>query len=160
MINSDYADLTLKVDDRQIRVPKAFLRVRSKEFNKQIAMLETDELTIKGSTYNAVYATIHWLFNLTLPDEGSDDLLDIWAFADTYIVNELKEECEERMIRSIEDGTVLDLIPKADNVKCSRVKDECVKFIVAHPCILNKRKEMDGLSKDLILDILELVKLD
>lgn len=157
----DYADFRLKVGDKQVHVSKAFLQVRSEEFKRQIAgKLETKELHIEGSTYNAVYATIYWLFNLTLPgDCSNDDLLDIWAFADKYKLNELKEACEERMIKSIEDKTVLHLIPKADNVKCSRVKDECLKFIAPRPHILKDRDGMQGLSKDLILNILQEAKL-
>lgn len=161
LIDSDYTDLSLKVGDKDIRVSKAFLQVRSQEFNRQIALQETNELPLEGTTYKAVYATIHWLFNLTLPEDcSSDDLLDIWALAGRYKVTELQEECEERIINSIEDKTVLYPIPKADNAKCSRVKDECLKFIVPRPHILKDREQMEGLSKNLILDILQEVKVD
>ncbi|XP_073245445.1 uncharacterized protein [Porites lutea] len=68
---------------------------------------------------------------------STDDVPEMLALSDKYEVDSLKEICEQILLCDVDEDTVLLYMGLAEQFTVPRLKEECLRYIAAHPEVMD-----------------------
>lgn len=105
LLNGEWSDVTLKADDREFKVHRNILTVRSPVF---ASMLQddtnenaTDVMDIPNCSADVFEIFLSYVYTGTADTLSSNNVFDVYYTANTYQVNDLKYECMKHMEENI-----------------------------------------------------------
>lgn len=129
------ADLKIRIDDRDIHVHKAVLKIRCEHFRSMFSSHwnedEKDVIEITQYTYNVYKAFLKYLYTdiVELPPEDAIGLLDL---ANSYCELGLKKECEQIIKQGIGIENAAMLYAAAIKYEASDLQQFCFRFCLNH----------------------------
>ena len=143
-----------------ISAHKVILQARSPVFNAMLSssMLETtsNEIMISDFDHNIVKEFIRFLYL----DTCEADVLDKYsksliAVAHKYEVMRLFEICENHLLHTLTNNTVIELLKIADMHDAKELKEKALKFFEVNARILSKKYRLcELLNFDLVHDVI------
>lgn len=157
--NDEFSDVVFIVEGQAIHAHRAILSARSEHFRAMFAsgMRESREETIHLQQLRlpVFLALLEFMYadNVT----GNPHIaIELYAAADLYTLDRLKKICEALVHRAINVDNAATFLQAADELNCDRLRHICVSFIVRHFDTVTKTQGFANLSRDLILEILQI----
>jgi len=112
------ADFTFTVSGEDIKAHKAILAARSTYFKNmfQTDMKEnlTDKVEVPDADPNAFRGMLQYIYGGMAPKNLEDIAIDLFAIADKYGLDTLKDMCESSICRNLDIDTVIDALILAE----------------------------------------------
>jgi len=166
--SENYSDVTVTCADKEFRCHKNILASRSPVFK---TMLESDmkekktgRIEIKNMSSEVVGDMLKYIYSGDAPNIDSHTK-ELFAAADQYQLEKLKEMCEEKLCSSIDANNCIELLVLGDLYHASPLKEASLRFLsvnmkkiktsewkeslIAHPTLLAEVMEvMLGCNSD------------
>ena len=168
--NPEICDLKLKVKHKQsddrfgtIHVHKWLLIQNLEYFGRMFANdwkeNESNEIEIKGYSFEAYYEFIRYHYTNCIVTKDIDTLLEMLSIGKEYLYTEFKAECEEILKHLVDEKSICYVFSVAVNLNEKDLEDFCFNKIVdIFGTIGSQRiKEMDSdIAKRLLVRLFEL----
>eukprot|EP00753_Platysulcus_tardus_P014506 PLAT4383.2.p1 GENE.PLAT4383.2~~PLAT4383.2.p1 ORF type:complete len:552 (+),score=129.47 PLAT4383.2:26-1681(+) len=156
--NPDFSDVTFVVEDRAVHAHRAFLAVRCEHFRAMFSsgMRESHEteVIIPSLSYTVFLVLMDFIYT-DYVDIASEHAIELYMAADLYGLDRLKSLCESAVHRLISVDTAANLLQAAAEVHAVDLRAACMKFIIRNFDDVSKTEGFAGLSRDLILCVLQ-----
>ncbi|CAN0281032.1 unnamed protein product, partial [Laminaria digitata] len=83
-----------------------------------------------------------------------EDAVELFIAADLYTLDRLKWLCELAVQKGITTDNSAALLHTSDDLRASRLRDICMRFVVRHFDTVSKSEGFKVLSRELIFDVL------
>ena len=146
------------VEEKSIRVNRALLCVRSKEFERMFTVLRVLEsekpIIIENATYESFYAVITYIVTGRMDAQKyCDHLMDVLALADRFHINNLSKSCTDRIVQFISEKTALEYLSMAHKHGLKYPKNVALNFVINRIWIFYKEEQFWELDKVLLKEI-------
>lgn len=156
--NADFSDVTFLIDGRAVHSHRAILAARSDHFRAMFSsgMRESreHEIRLQHMRVPVFLALLEYIY-VDSVDVGAEMALELYAAADLYTLDRLKDMCEVIVQKTIDVDNAAMLLQSADEFQTTRVREICLVFIVRNFDAVTKSDGFANLSRDLILDVLQ-----
>ncbi|PWA91875.1 SKP1/BTB/POZ domain-containing protein [Artemisia annua] len=146
---SIHTDIVICASDGSIGAHRAVLAVRSPVFNSMFTHnLKEKELSVVNIPDMSVEACQAFFSYMYFNNMQCEDFLtyrlDLLRAADKYDVADLKDACEESLIKHIDSENVLERLQTAFMYSLPRLKVYCIKYLVKFGKIFDIEKEFNA----------------
>uniref|UniRef100_A0A914Q7V7 BTB domain-containing protein n=1 Tax=Panagrolaimus davidi TaxID=227884 RepID=A0A914Q7V7_9BILA len=156
----DYKDFTISVDRKNIKVHKNILGAQSNVFHAMFAskMKKSikNKVEIKDFSFEIVETALKLIYNCSFITSLSiQDIMKLLQFFDKYNIQSLQNKIEQLLIIKISTSTVCRITNSSIITNSTKLKNECMKFLV--PSFLSKTplSDIEILDKDICMEVLQ-----
>ena len=133
--DSRFSDVTLVVENKELKAHKCILAVASPIFSSIFEQNEKEKsnsvITISDLSYEVAAEMLHFIYKKEV-EHLHDVAHELIGVAHRYGISELKKVCEESLCQNIKLDNALKLLVIADLNNAKGLKDDALRFIVAH----------------------------
>ncbi|CAD8073051.1 unnamed protein product [Paramecium primaurelia] len=154
------SDITFFVDNQEIHAHKIILASRC-EYFKTLFLNEQfnlgDKLVITETTINVFKAILQYIYT----DEVLIDsyiVYDLLALADKYMLQRLKNLCEDHLIKNISLKNVIEVVNLADKFSAQELKANAMIFLLDNKQKILNTQDINMLSKEILIELLKFTK--
>ncbi|CEL93311.1 unnamed protein product [Vitrella brassicaformis CCMP3155] len=157
--NSEFSDITIVVENREIHAHKAILVAQCEHFRAMFTtqMKESFEskVIIPEWSYNSFMAMLEFLYTGRITDLSTDITGELLGLADHYTLDGLKQLCENILIHSVEIDNVCNLLKQADQYQATDLKNHCLTYLIKNFDAVSKTTSFEDLKEkpSLLLEV-------
>jgi len=155
-IEKTHADITFKVEDEEFPANKCILSLRSPYFKNMFSskMMESQSSAIpvpnvRAKVFKVILEYIY-LSDIKLDNDIGEDLFKL---AHEYLLEELKDECEEFLAKNIDEENVIKTISFAEQYEAMKLRKACLVFIMRNRDEVFKKHDIKELESKTILEL-------
>jgi len=138
LLNSGiFSDITLKLDNELIKAHKCILVSRSPKFNAMFTsnLMETQSnvVNVECKNLELFKCMLQWMYcgEIKFP-ENIFEVFDLMLLADEYLINDLKQKCEEDMLAKLNETNLLKMLVLAEKhpLVNNAITDRCKTLFI------------------------------
>lgn len=131
-LNGNISDVVLKIHDKESRAHKCILAAESPAFLAVIMHDTKEEITrvvdFQDFDQNTFPDFLNYLYTGCVENLTSETALKLYAVANKYKINELKENCRNHMLENISIDNFCELFTLSHRHNEEDLKEACIQF--------------------------------
>eukprot|EP00752_Nemacystus_decipiens_P017544 g15723.t1 len=155
--NQDLSDVTFVVEGTPVYAHKALLAARCPHFRAMFTsgMRESheQEVVIPHVRLPIFKILLEYIYADSV-EVSLEDAVELFIAADLYTLDRLKGLCELAVQKGITAENSAAILHTSDDLRASRLRDICMRFVVRHFDTVSKSEGFKMLSRELIFDVL------